>query len=139
MRLAMIGFGEVGTIFAADFIANGASVATYDILFDDRERREPYLAKARSVGAIASKDARAACSEAEIVISAVTASAAEGVATAAGGYLAPGQVFFDINSAAPATKRRSARAFVGGGAHYVEGAVMAPVPPQRLKVPILAG
>jgi 3-hydroxyisobutyrate dehydrogenase-like beta-hydroxyacid dehydrogenase len=61
LRLAIIGFGEVGTIFAADFIANGASVATYDILFDDRERREAYLAKARSVGAIASKDARAAC------------------------------------------------------------------------------
>ena len=139
MRLALIGFGEVGSIFAADLIANGASVATYDILFDDRERREPYLAKARSVGAIAAKDGRAACLDAEIVISAVTASAAEEVATAAGGYLAPGQVFFDLNSAAPATKQRSARAFAGGGAHYVEGAVMAPVPPQRLKVPILAG
>lgn len=139
MRLALIGFGEVGTIFATDFIARGASVATYDILFDDRERREAYLGKARSVGAIAGKDARSACADAEIVISAVTASAAEEVATAAGGYLAPGQVFFDINSAAPATKQRSARAFAAGGAQYVEGAVMAPVPPQRLKVPILAG
>ena len=116
MRLALIGFGEVGTIFATDFIARGASVATYDILFDDRERREAYLGKARSVGAIAGKDARSACADAEIVISAVTASAAEEVATAAGAYLAPGQVFFDVNSAAPATKQRSARAFAAGGA-----------------------
>ena len=83
MRLALIGFGEVGTIFATDFIARGASVATYDILFDDRERREAYLGKARSVGAIAGKDARSACADAEIVISAVTASAAEEVAFAA--------------------------------------------------------
>lgn len=83
MRLALIGFGEVGTIFATDFIVRGASVATYDILFDDRERREAYLGKARSVGAIAGKDARSACADAEIVISAVTASAAEEVATAA--------------------------------------------------------
>jgi 3-hydroxyisobutyrate dehydrogenase-like beta-hydroxyacid dehydrogenase len=135
----LIGFGEVGTIFATDFIANGASVATYDILFDDPERRATCLAKARMVGASAGVDARSACAEADMVISAVTASAAEEVATAAGQYLAPGQVFFDINSAAPSTKQRSARAFANRGAHYVEGAVMAPVPPQRLKVPILAG
>lgn len=140
LRLALIGFGEVGSIFATDFLATGAAeVATYDILFDDRERRAACLAKAQAVGAAAAADARSACAGADIVISAVTASAAEEVAVAAGQYLDPGQIFFDINSAAPATKQRSARALERGGAHYVEGAVMAPVSPQRIKVPILAG
>jgi 3-hydroxyisobutyrate dehydrogenase-like beta-hydroxyacid dehydrogenase len=140
LRLALIGFGEVGTIFATDFLATGAAeVKTYDILFDDRERRAATLAKARAVGAAAAVDARSACAGADIVISAVTASAAEEVAVAAGQYLAPRQIFFDVNSAAPATKQRSARALERSGAHYVEGAVMAPVSPQRLKVPILAG
>jgi 3-hydroxyisobutyrate dehydrogenase-like beta-hydroxyacid dehydrogenase len=140
LRLALIGFGEVGTIFGTDFLANGASaVATYDILFDDREQRDAYRDKAQAAGVVACNDARSACGGADIVISAVTASAAEEVATAAGGYLAPGQIFFDVNSAAPSTKQRSARALERSGALYVEGAVMAPVPPQRLKVPILAG
>lgn len=139
LRLALIGFGEVGTIFAADLIANGAAVATYDILFDDPNQRTAYLAKAEAVGTTACADARSACAGAGIVISAVTASAAEEVAVAAGAYLAPGQIFFDVNSVAPATKQRSAHAFGRSGALYVEGAVMAPVPPQRLKVPILAG
>lgn len=140
LRLALIGFGEVGTIFATDFLATGAAaVATYDILFDDREHRAAYLAKARAVGAAACEDARSACAGADIVISAVTASAAQEVAVAAGQYLSPEQIFFDVNSASPATKQRSARALERSGAHYVEGAVMAPVSPQRLKVPILAG
>lgn len=140
MRLALIGFGEVGSIFATDFLATGATeVATYDILFDDRDRRAAFLAKARAIGAVPAADARSACAGADVVISAVTASAAEEVAAAAGQYLSPGQIFFDVNSAAPATKQRSARALERSGAHYVEGAVMAPVSPQRLKVPILAG
>ena len=140
LKLALIGFGEVGSIFAADFLATGAAeVATYDILLDDRERSAACLAKADAIGARAAADAGSACAGADIVISAVTASAAEEVAVAARQYLTPGQIFFDVNSAAPATKQRSARALEHSGAHYVEGAVMAPVPPQRLKVPILAG
>ncbi|MEZ5788390.1 MAG: DUF1932 domain-containing protein [Xanthobacteraceae bacterium] len=140
IRLALIGFGEVGTIFATDFLATGAAaVTTYDILFDDREQRAAYLAKAKAVGAVACEDAHSACAGADIVISAVTASAAEEVAVAAGQYLAAGQIYFDVNSASPATKQRSARALERSGAHYVEGAVMAPVSLQRLRVPILAG
>src|SRR5581483_7821052 len=42
-------------------------------------------------------------------------------------------------SCSPATKRANAQAVEGSGADYVEAAVMAPVPPQRLKVPMLLG
>jgi 3-hydroxyisobutyrate dehydrogenase-like beta-hydroxyacid dehydrogenase len=50
-----------------------------------------------------------------------------------------GQIFLDINSCSPATKRSNAAAVQSSGADYVEAAVMAPVPPQRLKVPMLLG
>jgi 3-hydroxyisobutyrate dehydrogenase-like beta-hydroxyacid dehydrogenase len=50
-----------------------------------------------------------------------------------------GQIFLDINSCSPATKRSNSQAVQSSGADYVEAAVMAPVPPQRLKVPMLLG
>jgi 3-hydroxyisobutyrate dehydrogenase-like beta-hydroxyacid dehydrogenase len=73
------------------------------------------------------------------VISAVTASEAENVAAGAAAFLRPGQIFLDINSAAPSTKQRAAGHVEAAGAHYVEGAVMAPVLKPGLAVPILAG
>ena len=50
-----------------------------------------------------------------------------------------GQVFLDINSCSPDTKRANAAAVESSGADYVEAAVMAPVAPQRLKVLMLLG
>jgi 3-hydroxyisobutyrate dehydrogenase-like beta-hydroxyacid dehydrogenase len=76
---------------------------------------------------------------AAVVISAVTADKVEEVAASAARGLAPGQIFVDVNSASPATKTRAARLVEATGAHYVEGAVMAPVKAPRLRVPILAG
>jgi 3-hydroxyisobutyrate dehydrogenase-like beta-hydroxyacid dehydrogenase len=64
--------------------------------------------------------------ECTVVISAVTADAAEDAAEAARHHLVPGQIFLDVNSAAPATKRRAARHVEASGAHYIEGAVMGP-------------
>ncbi|MBO0766760.1 MAG: DUF1932 domain-containing protein, partial [Hyphomicrobiaceae bacterium] len=55
------------------------------------------------------------------------------------GYLRPGQLFFDINSASPGTKRTAAGDVGRCGADYVEGAVMAAVAGPGLKVHILIG
>ena len=49
------------------------------------------------------------------------------MASEAAAWLKPGQVFVDVNSAAPATKQRAAKAIEASGADYVEAAVMAPV------------
>jgi len=65
------------------------------------------------------------------VFSAVTAAAAGEVARAAAGYLHPGQILLDVNSASPRTKQTAAK--------IVEGAVMAAVAGPGLRVPILAG
>jgi 3-hydroxyisobutyrate dehydrogenase-like beta-hydroxyacid dehydrogenase len=84
-------------------------------------------------------DAAAASAGALVVISAVTADQAETVAEQAARYLRRDQIFFDVNSASPATKARAARAVEEAGARYVEGAVMAAVAAPGLLVPILAG
>lgn len=138
-RIALVGFGEAGGILGRDFAALGLKVSTYDILFDSREARDEMLAKARD-SRVKACDGLAEClPDAELIISAVTASSSLDVARDAAKTLRPGQVFMDINSVSPATKRADAAHVEKSGAHFVESAVMAPVPPYRLKVPMLLG
>lgn len=138
--IALIGFGEVGQTFARGLLANGASrVVAYDILFDDPARRDGFTAKAADAGVGIAASAAEACRGAQVVISAITADQVERVATEATAYLAPGQFYFDVNSASPATKSRAAATVNPTGAYYVEGAVMAAVLGPGLRVPILAG
>jgi 3-hydroxyisobutyrate dehydrogenase-like beta-hydroxyacid dehydrogenase len=139
-RLAFIGFGEVGQTFAKELSGrDGVAVAAYDLKFDSPEPRRGMIARAEALGVRVAADAVDAAHEARVVISAVTAAAAGEVAAAAARYLKPGQIFLDINSASPNTKRTAAGHVTASGADYVEGAVMAAVAGPGLKVPILAG
>lgn len=139
-NLALIGFGEVGRTFARHLVADaGAQVAAFDLVFDDPAVRAGRIAEAQAIGVRAAKDAADASRDARIIISAVTAASAGPVAAAARSYLRPGQIFFDVNSAAPSTKKSAAVHVEAAGALYVEGAVMAAVSGPGLKVPILAG
>ncbi|CEJ11394.1 cyclohexadienyl dehydrogenase [bacterium YEK0313] len=140
LSLALIGFGEVGQTFARQWLARGdIAVAAYDILFDDPERAAGHRALAVGIGVTPADSPAAAVAAADIVVSAVTASAVLDVAATLAPLLRAGQVVFDINSAAPATKRQAAALIGAARADYVEGAVMAPVGPYGIRVPILAG
>jgi 3-hydroxyisobutyrate dehydrogenase-like beta-hydroxyacid dehydrogenase len=137
--VAIIGFGEAGSILGAELAAIGRRVVTYDILLEAPTSRTTLEAKARAAGVQIAHSHAAAIEGASLVISAVTASSAAAVAAQAASTLGAGQFFLDINSVSPATKRGSAELIEASGADYVEAAVMAPVPPQRLKVPMLLG
>lgn len=137
--IAFIGFGEVGQTFSRGLLANdGVAIRAYDLLFgsDAGARLE---AAAQELGVVRAPSAQEACSNATFVFSAVTADRAEAVATEAAVWLKPGQVFVDVNSAAPSTKQRAAQAVTASGADYLEAAVMAPVLKPGLKVAILSG
>ncbi len=138
-RVAVIGFGEAGGILGSDLARSGSEVTTYDILLDGPGSRSAILGKAEAAGVRACASAREAITGAELIISAVTATSAAQVAASASAALKPGQVFLDINSVSPAVKQANARAVEASGADYLDAAVMAPVPPQRLAVPILLG
>jgi 3-hydroxyisobutyrate dehydrogenase-like beta-hydroxyacid dehydrogenase len=135
----MVGFGEAGSILGAELAAAGRDVVAYDILLDTPASRGPMLEKARQARVLAADTLGAAVQDADLVISAVTASSSAEVAASASKVLRAGQIFLDINSCSPDTKRSNAEAVERSGADYVESAVMAPVPPQRLKVPMLLG
>lgn len=138
-RIAMIGFGEVGQTFARGLLArDGVRVAAHDVLVGTEQGAE-LERRAEALGVILRAGGAGAAEGAVVVISAVTASQAEAVALGARDWLRPGQIFLDVNSAAPTTKRAAAAHVEAAGARYVEGAVMAPVLKPGLAVPILAG
>ncbi len=139
-RIGFIGFGEVGQRFARDFgLTDGVVLSAYDIVFDDERLRAERLQTAHALGVVAADSAKALCAAADIVISAVTADQTEAVARATAPLLRAGQIFLDVNSAAPGTKVRAAVAVNAHGADYVEAAVMAAVLAPGIRVPILAG
>lgn len=138
-RIALIGFGEAGSIFATDLVLGGCEVSTYDILFDKPQSRAALRAKAERAKVRPADSLAEAVANAQLIISAVTASSSGDVASLAGKHLQRGQVFLDINSVSPAKKQSSSKLVAASGADYVESAVMAPVPPQRLKVAMLLG
>jgi 3-hydroxyisobutyrate dehydrogenase-like beta-hydroxyacid dehydrogenase len=138
-QFALIGFGEAGSILGEDLAATGHRVSMYDILLDSPQHRPQMIERARRANVRAANTFEAAVEGAHVVISAVTASSSADVASKAAKLLHDGQTLLDINSVSPGKKRSNAALVEAAGAAYVEAAVMAPVPPQRLKVPMLLG
>jgi len=138
-RIAIVGFGEVGPIFARALSATGREVSVFDIKLQDNATRATVVQRARDCGAEVAENLASALRDAQLVLPAVTASQAEAVATASAEYLTAGQTFLDLNSVSPAVKQRNSKLIERNGADYVEAAVMAPVPPQGMRVPMLGG
>jgi len=138
-RVAIIGFGEAGGIFAKDLAQQGMNVSVFDILFNSKRRRQAMLKKARACGVTAARGLKDCLHKAEMVISAVTASSALAVAKEAGPILGEGQLFLDINSVSPEAKCKAAGNIERRKARFVEGAVMSAVPKHGLQVPMLLG
>jgi 3-hydroxyisobutyrate dehydrogenase-like beta-hydroxyacid dehydrogenase len=138
-KFALIGFGEAGSILGEDLVAAGRDVVMYDILLDAPASRQSILEKARRAQVRAAATFEDAVAGVQVVICAVTASSSGDVAGEAARSLRAGQVLLDINSVSPAKKLSNAALVEAAGADYVEAAVMAPVPLQRLRVPMLLG
>ena len=137
-HVGLVGYGEVGRILAEDLRKDGVRVSAYDIKLGD-DRAKPLRDHAAGIGvALASSHADLAA-EADLIVSAVTASQAVPVTQACMPGLKQGAWFLDFNSAAPGAKQRAAALIDGAGGRYVEGAVMTSVPPYRIKVPLLLG
>src|SRR5262249_52806392 len=79
-RIAIIGFGEVGGIFATDFAGQGIEVSVFDILLTCESHRHAMVARAQR-SSVKPEDSLGDClRNADLVISAVTASSALEVA-----------------------------------------------------------
>jgi 3-hydroxyisobutyrate dehydrogenase len=138
--VALIGYGEVGTIFAAGLCDAGVErVRAFDVQASDPAWKARADARAAAVGVVPAASAQEALAGAHLVISAVTAAQALPAAEAIAAACRPGSVVLDVNSASPQARRRCAEAVNGAGGRYVEAAVMTSVPPHGLRVPMLLG
>ncbi|MDO8450523.1 MAG: DUF1932 domain-containing protein [Rhodoferax sp.] len=142
-HIGMVGYGEVGKIFAAGLKPSVTGVSAWDLKFDaavaSAAVRDAELAHAAQAGVQACLSMQAVCAGADLVISAVTASNTLAVAQAAAPHIRPGAIFLDLNSASPGTKQQAAQLIDAAGAHYVEAGVMTSVPPYGIRVPMLLG
>jgi 3-hydroxyisobutyrate dehydrogenase-like beta-hydroxyacid dehydrogenase len=138
-RIGLIGFGEVGGIFGQDLVAAGKTVAVFDPLFRDSKVGDRLKEKAQLAGVRIAETLRESVVNAQIVLSATTASSALTVARSASSELSGEQIYVDLNSVSPETKRAISLEIGKSNADFVEAAVMAAVKSARLKTPILLG
>lgn len=126
--IGFIGFGEVGSTFAAAMRARGAEVAAYDVSVDRVTaagvvyRPLPELARA-----------------ARYLLSTVTTSAAVSAARSCAPFLTQDHVYVDLNSTSPAVKLELERIIRPTGAQFVEGAILGAVGVTGAATNILTG
>jgi 3-hydroxyisobutyrate dehydrogenase-like beta-hydroxyacid dehydrogenase len=122
MSVALIGFGEA----ARAFVDAGLPATTaFDI---DPSKRE---------GIAVIDDPVVAFGKAMALLSLVTADQALASSQTYSAMIAPGTYYFDMNSVAPTSKQLAAQMIAEAGGHYLDVAIMAPVYPGRLSVPLL--
>ena len=137
-RLGLVGYGEVGRIFAAALRPQLAQLCVADLKLGDPAQAPALQQHARALG-VQAGSVQTLCEQAELIVSAVTASSTSAVAEQAAAHIRPGCFFLDLNSASPGTKQQAARCIEAAGAHYVEAGVMTSVPPYGVRVPMLLG
>jgi 3-hydroxyisobutyrate dehydrogenase-like beta-hydroxyacid dehydrogenase len=127
--LTLIGFGEAAATFARA-AGWGARARAWDLL---AERR----AAMAEAGVVPADGPATALAGVPLVLSLVTADQALAAAQAYAPCLAQGALWCDGNSVAPDTKRAAAQAIAAAGGRYVDMAILAPVDPGKLAVPLL--
>ena len=130
-HIGLVGYGEVGRVLAEDLRARGCTVSAFDRKLLQADTAPTLRAHALAHGVALADDHADLARDADLVISAVTASQTVAVAEACAAGLRPGTWFLDFNSASPGAKQRAADRVQAAGGRYVEGAVMTSVPPYR--------
>ncbi|MEO8151818.1 MAG: DUF1932 domain-containing protein [Rhizobacter sp.] len=138
-NIGLVGYGEVGRILAEDLRGRGLAVRAYDLKLEHADTARDLRVHAQSHGIGLCESQADLASQADLIISAVTASQAVPVAQACAPSIKQGAFFLDFNSASPGAKIKAAELINAAGGRYVEGAVMTSIPPYRIKVPLLLG
>jgi len=140
LRVAIVGYGEVGRILGAALAAAGVRVViAFDELIIDTGWRESARARASRDNVQLARTNRDATVTAHLVICAVTAASTMAASEEIAAHCAKGAYVLDVNSASPATKKRCATMVENAQGRYVEAAVMTSVPPHGIRAPMLLG
>ena len=141
--VTLIGFGEAAIQFAEASPEN-VGFRAFDILTGrgrntspDGHELCPKYSDYANAGVIGCSSNAQAAENSRYILSLVTADQALAAARTSAQSIARDAFYFDMNSVAPDTKRAAADLIDGSGGRYVDVAIMAPVDPFRLAVPLL--
>ncbi len=126
MRVAVVGLGEAGSIYATDLVGRGASVVGTDL---------HVTTVPAGVGIAA--DIPAAVRGADLVLSLVGATSAAEVLDEALPAMGAAAIFVDMNTSGPDDKALLAARAAERGIPFVDVAILAPVPRARIDTPLL--
>ena len=127
MQIAILGLGEAGSHFANDLVALGVDVVGYD----------PAPKRTLSPSVTLAAGNAEAVPNADVILSVNLSAVAETVAAEVLPVLQSGQIYAEMNTASPDTKRAVAAIVESSGALAVDVAIMAPVPPKGILTPFL--
>jgi len=133
MRLAIIGFGEVGRCYARALHDAGFEL----LLCEQRPSASALDISAEWALPLHSAPGAWLC-DADWVISCVTGAHALPVLEQCAQHLKPGAGFADFTTASPEVKRRAARAASAAGLRYVDTAIMGAITLNWVRTPLLA-
>ena len=134
--VCFLGFGEAAQSFCADERWRGEACG-FDIQLMQREHRRLKAQDFQKFAVQPKNNIELISGCSELVISVVTADQALKAAEAAAPHLSKGSLYLDMNSAAPGTKQAVAEILHVRNVDYVDVAIMAPVYPKQLDVPLL--
>lgn len=136
--IGFLGFGEAGFHLARGLRRAGApALVAFDINANHGAAGERIRARATETGTRLVATPLALTETINVILSVVTATSALEAAQSVASGLTTDHLFVDLNSVSPATKRQIADVIAGGAGRFVEGAIMAPVPPAEHRVPVL--
>ena len=141
--VTLIGFGEAAINFVEASPCN-VGFRAFDILAEkpgnaspDGDELHPKHADYARMGVAGCTSNAEAAENSHYILSLVTADQALAAARTSAQSIARDAFYFDMNSVAPDTKRAAAALIDEAGGRYVDVAIMAPVDPLRLAVPLL--
>ncbi|HTW84405.1 MAG TPA: DUF1932 domain-containing protein [Candidatus Sulfotelmatobacter sp.] len=125
MRIAVLGLGEAGSLIATDLVRAGADVVGWDPNPHGAIDEIPLAA-----------GFAAAIDGADVIVSVNWASVAEDVAREALPRIKRGALYADHNTSGPTLKARLAAIVEPAGCAFADVAMMSPVPPLGVRVPV---
>lgn len=128
MNIGIIGFGEVGRIFAKGLIECGHNVYVYDVLIDEA---------VNELGAIPVKRIQLLGETCSLIISVVNSAASEKVSADIAESFTEGAMLLDLTTSTPFKKQNNEQIITAVGGTYVDGAIMGTVATDQFKVPLL--
>jgi len=136
LPVCFLGFGEAGQSFCSDKRWQGEAYGC-DVKLEQDDNRLAKLNDFERFGVKAIEPVDTLSNGSNLILSVVTADQALKAAERVASFLKSGTLYLDMNSAAPTTKQTAATLMHDKGIDYIDVAIMSPVIPKKLDVPLL--